>query len=223
MLRGKGSPETILSDEDITGIIAEGTPEEMYRGKRVLVLTPDATRTCPLPMLVRAVNSVIGPGCRQLDFMVALGTHPVMSEKEILGLYGIPCEEKRIFKILGWIILGGCIYYWVHFFFIVRQYEPLLYTTYFTLILMGITFINEFKSTFLNSITCLTFYGFLSVTIAMFFQVNNLFSLFVGPLLHGAIGVLQLYMILHRKIPICKRYLIWGVLFYFIFIFHRDG
>jgi hypothetical protein len=132
-------------------------------------------------------------------------------------------KEKKIFKILGWIILGSCIYYWVHFFFIVQQYEPLLYSTYFVLILMGLTFINEFKSTFLNSITCLTWYGFFNETIAMSFQVNNLFSLVVGPLLHGTIGLLQLYMILHRKIPICKRYLIWGVLFYFIFVSSYDS
>ena len=98
MLRGKGSPETILSDEDIIKIMAAGTPAEMYENKRVLVLTPDATRTCPLPMLVRAVNAVVGSTCHKLDFMVALGTHPVMSEKEILALYGIDPEDKGGFQ-----------------------------------------------------------------------------------------------------------------------------
>ncbi|MFX1355886.1 MAG: hypothetical protein ACFFA8_01255 [Promethearchaeota archaeon] len=132
-------------------------------------------------------------------------------------------REKRIFKITGWIILIACIIYWVFFFFIARQYEPLLYTTYITTILIALTCINEFKSTFLNSITGLTMYGFLNITIAMIPLVKNIVEAFVGPVLHGAIVVFQLYLILHRKIPICRRFLIWGVLFYFIFMSSYDS
>ncbi|MFW9937044.1 MAG: hypothetical protein ACFFD5_05305 [Candidatus Thorarchaeota archaeon] len=132
-------------------------------------------------------------------------------------------REKRIFKITGWIILIACIIYWVFFFFIARQYEPLLYTTYITTILIALTCINEFKSTFLNSITGLTMYGFLNITIAMIPLVTNIVEAFVGPVLHGSIVVFQLYLILHRKIPICRRFLIWGVLFYFIFMSSYDS
>ena len=46
-------------------------------------------------MMVRKVNEIIGSRCRQLDFMVALGTHPVMSESEILSLYGIDGKQHR--------------------------------------------------------------------------------------------------------------------------------
>ena len=95
MVYGKGSPETVLTGKDIQNIVAEGTPEALYRNKRVLVLTPDATRTCPLPVLVPAVNTVISKSCRQLDYMVALGTHPVMIEREILDLYGIDDDDRK--------------------------------------------------------------------------------------------------------------------------------
>jgi nickel-dependent lactate racemase len=95
MTYGSGSPETTLSERDIQDIISAGTPAELYRKKRVLVLTPDATRTCPLPLMVRTVNHIIGSRCRRLDFMVALGTHPVMSESEILSLYGIDKTQRR--------------------------------------------------------------------------------------------------------------------------------
>jgi len=132
-------------------------------------------------------------------------------------------REKKIFKIVGWIIFGGCIIYWVFFFFIARQYEPLLYTTYITLILIALTCINEFKSIFLNSISGLTCYGFINITLAMIPQVKNIIGVFVGPVLHGVIVLFQLYIILNRKIPICRRYLIWGILFYFIFASSYDS
>jgi len=93
--QGKGSTRTVLSENEIKGIIEGGTPVELYRDKRVLVLTPDATRTCPLPLMVRSVNEVIGRHCARLDFMVALGTHPVMSESEILALYGIERQQRQ--------------------------------------------------------------------------------------------------------------------------------
>lgn len=78
-----------LSEEKVKEIIETGTPARLYEKKRVLVLTPDGTRTCPLPMMVRAVREVIGERAAQLDFMVALGTHPFLSEEKILKLYGI--------------------------------------------------------------------------------------------------------------------------------------
>jgi nickel-dependent lactate racemase len=40
-------------------------------------------------MMVRVVREVVGKHCARLDFMVALGTHPVMGEDKILELYGI--------------------------------------------------------------------------------------------------------------------------------------
>lgn len=95
MVYGKGNPDSKLTASDVFDIISSGTPQKLYRGKRVLVLTPDATRTCPLPMLVRTVNDIIGRRCVQLDFMVALGTHPVMSESEILALYGIDGRQRQ--------------------------------------------------------------------------------------------------------------------------------
>ncbi|MCK7513325.1 MAG: nickel-dependent lactate racemase [Desulfobacterales bacterium] len=60
-------------------IIEQGVPVRLFDNKRVLVLTPDATRTCPLPMMVRAIRRTIGERCARLDFMVALGTHTPLS------------------------------------------------------------------------------------------------------------------------------------------------
>ena len=84
-----------LSEEKVHAIIKTKTPPGLYERRRVLVLTPDGTRTCPLPMMVRVIGEVIGETAAKLDFMVALGTHPVLSESAILALYGISAEERR--------------------------------------------------------------------------------------------------------------------------------
>ena len=85
----KGSFAVSISEEKVKEIIERGTPATLYEKKRVLVLTPDATRTCPLPMMARAVREVIGERAAQLDFMVAVGSHSPLSEEKILELYGI--------------------------------------------------------------------------------------------------------------------------------------
>ena len=72
-----------------------GTPAHLVQNRRVLAVTPDATRSAPMPMLIRAVQQVIGSRAAQLDYMVALGTHPVMSDAEILQLYGLTPEQRE--------------------------------------------------------------------------------------------------------------------------------
>jgi hypothetical protein len=51
---------------------------------------------------------------------------------------------------------------------------------------------------------------------------NDFFSILVGPILHGAMGIFQLYIILHPRIAVSKRYLIWGFLFYLLFLSSYD-
>ena len=87
-----------FSEEKVKEIIERGTPAALYEKKRVLVLTPDATRSCPLPMMTSAVREVIGERTAKLDFMVAVGTHPPLSEEKILDLYEItPLIRKEKF------------------------------------------------------------------------------------------------------------------------------
>jgi nickel-dependent lactate racemase len=60
----------------------------------VLVLIPDHTRTVPLPMLFRTVAGLLHDA-RQLDFMVALGTHPPLDDDHILRLVGLTRQERE--------------------------------------------------------------------------------------------------------------------------------
>lgn len=73
------------------------TPEE-YQDKRVLLIVPDATRTAPLPLLFDAVYQTLRSAVKQLDVLVALGTHPPMSESAICEMLGISDAERgRLF------------------------------------------------------------------------------------------------------------------------------
>jgi nickel-dependent lactate racemase len=98
MTIGNGSPDAVLQESDAAGIIREGIPSGLYENKRVLVLTPDATRTCPLPMMVRAICKTIGERSARLDFMIALGTHTPLPPESILALYGITHPPQEFLR-----------------------------------------------------------------------------------------------------------------------------
>ncbi len=67
---------------------------DKFANKKVLVLIPDSTRSLPLPKLFRSLVWAL-ENTKQLDFMVALGTHPPMSIIERNKLVGITEEEKK--------------------------------------------------------------------------------------------------------------------------------
>jgi lactate racemase len=58
------------------------------------VLIPDHTRSLPLPFLFRSLIEILHD-TKQLDFMVALGTHPPLREENIYTLVGINAEERN--------------------------------------------------------------------------------------------------------------------------------
>ncbi len=63
------------------------------RGKRVLVLVPDHTRSLPLPLLFRELVETLHD-TKQIDVMVALGTHPALDADRLHALLGITADER---------------------------------------------------------------------------------------------------------------------------------
>jgi nickel-dependent lactate racemase len=84
----------MLKDKEIEAIVAEGLNSLALNDKRVLVIIPDATRTMPLPLFFRLIAKHLLPRVKALDFLVALGTHPAMSDEALLRLVGLTAEEK---------------------------------------------------------------------------------------------------------------------------------
>src|SRR5262245_17590003 len=91
-----------LSERDVRGRIAGHLRAEEFRGRRVLLVVPDGTRTAPLPLLFDAVFQVLHGAVRQVDVLFALGTHPPMSERQMCRLLGISDEERAgLFAAVG--------------------------------------------------------------------------------------------------------------------------
>ena len=89
----------LLTDDDVRNTL--GVLEGQFANQRLLLLIPDHTRSLPLPFLFRLLVDVLR-NAKQLDFMVALGTHPPLSDENLHKLVGITAEERNTtFKHIG--------------------------------------------------------------------------------------------------------------------------
>ena len=87
---------TFLTHEQVLEVIREACPESEYQGKKVLLIVPDATRTCPLGILFKGIFGQIGTTAAAFDVMIALGTHQPMNEEAICRRLEISVEERRV-------------------------------------------------------------------------------------------------------------------------------
>jgi nickel-dependent lactate racemase len=87
-------PNQDLDSDTIKKTLYRGL-DRRFTGAKVLVLIPDHTRTIPLPLLFPMLVEILHDA-RRLDFMVALGTHPPLSSKQLNDLVGITAEERRV-------------------------------------------------------------------------------------------------------------------------------
>src|SRR5437764_8610983 len=95
MVLGKGSTTATLTTEDIQELLARADEEFLVgagldpTNKRVLVIIPDGTRTAPIPLLFRLLYEQFGRRVAQLDYLIALGTHPPILHEAIEHLVGV--------------------------------------------------------------------------------------------------------------------------------------
>jgi lactate racemase len=92
-LTGYGHAHKLLGDSEIEAILASSLGKLPLDGQRVLVIIPDHTRTMPLPLFFRLVTRELSGRAESLDFLVALGTHPPLSESGLQRLVGITPEQ----------------------------------------------------------------------------------------------------------------------------------
>jgi nickel-dependent lactate racemase len=94
---GTGYDDGYLGEEQVRAIVAEALDAADLDGKRVLVIVPDSTRTAPIPLFFRLFYEQLWATRRvaALDYLVALGTHPPMSEEALNRLVGATPQERE--------------------------------------------------------------------------------------------------------------------------------
>jgi len=99
MIIGLGSTDKLLDQRQVRDLCAEALEQQPLDGKRVLAIIPDHTRTAPIDTMFRVVYELLAKRVARLDFIIALGTHPPLSEERIYQRVGITAEEhKRKFE-----------------------------------------------------------------------------------------------------------------------------
>jgi lactate racemase len=84
-----------LSPEDIDEAVHTALAAIHLRGKRVLFIIPDGTRSMPMPAMFPSLCHAVREMDAHGDFMIALGTHPPMTEESICRMIGLTPAERR--------------------------------------------------------------------------------------------------------------------------------
>ncbi|MCS7242881.1 lactate racemase domain-containing protein [Candidatus Caldatribacterium sp.] len=95
ILFGKGDTERTFSFEETQIYFREALSRHNWRKKKVLGIIPDNTRTAPVRIFFEAALSVIKPEAKRLDFLIALGTHPPMTDEELKAHLGVTFREAK--------------------------------------------------------------------------------------------------------------------------------
>jgi nickel-dependent lactate racemase len=77
-----------LEAGDVERFVSEHLDAAQLDGRSVCVLVPDGTRSCPLPLLISAVHRALHRRVSRLTVLVALGTHPAMSDQALAAHLG---------------------------------------------------------------------------------------------------------------------------------------
>jgi nickel-dependent lactate racemase len=100
---GKTAVDRVLSRDEVHQVVAQAAAGLSLKGKRVLTIIPDGTRTMPMPLMFQLLQEEIGTQAAACDYLVALGTHSLMNETQLSHLMGCPvangaCGNARVFN-----------------------------------------------------------------------------------------------------------------------------
>lgn len=92
-----------LTRDQVKQFVAEAAGQLSPKGKRVLVIIPDGTRTMPMPLMFELLQAEIGAQAAACDYLVALGTHAPIDEAQLSRMLGRPvrngmCAGAKIFN-----------------------------------------------------------------------------------------------------------------------------
>lgn len=93
---GTGFTDRLMSNAETEAVCDKALSEWKLDGRKVLCIIPDHSRSCPMDLLFRCLYNRLAGRAKLLDFLVALGTHPPMSQEQICRRVGItPADHAR--------------------------------------------------------------------------------------------------------------------------------
>src|SRR3712207_3553831 len=92
-----------LSSEAVAEFVTRALAEADLDAKRVCLVVPDGTRTCPLPLILRAFHGALAGRAKEVTVVIALGTHQGMSEDHLARHLGYPTGDAES-TYPGWTI-----------------------------------------------------------------------------------------------------------------------
>ncbi|MDT4966073.1 MAG: hypothetical protein QOJ64_810 [Acidobacteriota bacterium] len=95
MIDGRGYEDRFLAEAEIRELMESALSRVQLDEKRVLVIIPDRTRTAPIPQMFRLFHELVGKKVAALDYLIALGTHRLLSEESINQHVGVTPQERE--------------------------------------------------------------------------------------------------------------------------------
>lgn len=95
MVTGKGSPDRLLTESEIWESTRKALEQAELDGKKVIIIIPDSTRSGPIDLFFRLFHELLSDRVAALDYLIALGTHPPMSDEDIYTHLGITRQQKQ--------------------------------------------------------------------------------------------------------------------------------
>src|SRR5262245_36572262 len=93
---GTGAKGKRLGEPAVRDICATEIAGWNVRGRRVLAIVPDNTRSAPIDLMFRVLHDLLhAEGVKAFDVLIALGTHPPMSDDAINHRLGITARDRQ--------------------------------------------------------------------------------------------------------------------------------
>lgn len=84
-----------LSEETIRARCAAELGRWNLAGRRVLAIIPDRTRTAPIDVMFRVLHELLVANVKAFDVLIALGTHPPLTDEAIDAHLGLTRRDRR--------------------------------------------------------------------------------------------------------------------------------
>jgi len=95
MVIERQSKDGFVENEQAKEAVAEFFSQNDYRGKRLLLIVPDNTRSGPIGDIFQIVYDCMEHKAKAVDILVALGTHQPLTEEQICTRLGITIDERN--------------------------------------------------------------------------------------------------------------------------------